>query len=115
MVASGIDGGATAIHSGSKGIKADNILTLSIDPSIVYEALEQAGADRDENIKALSALGDKLSDLNEGFIVYSSDKNYSLNKNFKGFGAGKTGKNAADFLNNLPKLNNSVSTLIGAI
>ena len=106
MVASGIDGGATAIHSGSKGIKADNILTLSIDPSIVYEALEQAGANREENM---------LSNLDDGFIIYSSDKNYSLNENFKGFSAAKTGKNAADFLNNLPKLNNSVSTLIGVI
>lgn len=115
MVASGIDGGAIAIHSGSKGIKADNILTLSIDPSIIYEALEQAGANREENIKALSALGNKLSNLDDGFIIYSSDKNYSLNENFKGFSAAKTGKNAADFLNNLPKLNNSVSTLIGVI
>ena len=89
------------MHSGSKGIKADNILTLSIDPTIVVEALESAGANRDENIKALSALGTKLSNLDDGFIVYSSDKNYSLNANFKGFDAGSTGTNAANFLNNV--------------
>lgn len=115
MVASGVQGGGTAIHSGSKGIKADNILTLSIDPSIVVEALESAGANRDENIKALSALGAKLSNLDDGFIVYSSDKNYSLNANFKGFDLGSTGTNAANFLNNVYQADNSVSTLIGAI
>lgn len=115
MVASSVQGGGTAIHSGSKGIKADNILTLSIDPTIVVEALESAGANRDENIKALSALGTKLSNLDDGFIVYSSDKNYSLNANFKGFDVGSTGTNAADFLNNVYKADNSVSTLIGAI
>ena len=115
MVASSVQGGGTAIHSGSKGIKADNILTLSIDPTIVVEALESAGANRDENIKALSALGTKLSNLDDGFIVYSSDKNYSLNANFKGFDAGSTGTNAANFLNNVYKADSSVSTLIGAI
>ena len=115
MVASSVQGGGTAIHSGSKGIKADNILTLSIDPTIVVEALESAGANRDENIKALSALGTKLSNLGDGFIVYSSDKNYSLNANFKGFDAGSTGTNAANFLNNVYQADSSVSTLIGAI
>ena len=115
MVASSLQSGGTAIHSGSKGIKADNILTLSIDPTIVVEALESAGANREENIKALSALGAKLSNLDDGFIVYSSDKNYSLNANFKGFDVGSTGTNAANFLNNVYKADNSVSTLIGAI
>ena len=115
MVASGVQGGGAAIHSGFKGIKADNILTLSIDPTIVVEALESAGANRDENIKALSALGAKLSNLDDGFIVYSSDKNYSLNANFKGFDVGSTGTNAANFLNNVYQADNSVSTLIGAI
>jgi hypothetical protein len=39
MVASEVKDGSS-IHSGSKGIKADNILTLSIDPSIVVDTLE---------------------------------------------------------------------------
>jgi hypothetical protein len=26
--------------------------------------------------------------MNEGFIVYSSDKNWTLNNNFKGYSAG---------------------------
>ena len=113
MIASG--SGGTAIHSGSKGIKADNILTLSIDPSIVVDALEQAGANREENIRALSELGTKLSKLDDGFIVYSSDKNYTLNANFKGFDVGSTGVSAASFLNSVYSANGSVNTLIGAI
>ena len=114
MVASGVDGSA-AKHSGSKGIKADNILSFSIDPNLISSALENAGANREENIRALSELGNKLSNLDDGFIVYSSDKNYSLNANFKGFNAGSTGANAAAFLNSLPNTTASVSTLIGAI
>lgn len=114
MIASGTTNGGV-IHSGSKGIKADNILTLGINPTMVYETLEKAGANREENIKALSELGEKLSNLDDGFIVYSSDKNFSLNKNFKGFESGSTGKNAADFLNNIPMLSSSIPTLIGAI
>jgi hypothetical protein len=94
MVASAFGQGGASIHSGSKGIKADNILTLSIDPSIVSDALAQADGSRDSNIAALSELGSKLTDLDDGFIVYSSDKNYTLNNNFSGFGAGKVGVNA---------------------
>ena len=114
MIASSIDSGAVK-HSGSKGIKADNVLSFSIDPELISSSLERAGANREENIRALSELGNKLSKLDDGFIVYSSDKNYSLNANFKGFNAGSTGANAASFLNSLPNTSASVSTLIGAI
>lgn len=116
MISSGISGSGV-IHSGSKNIKADNILTLSVDPTIVAEALEEARGDRDSNIAALSKLGSKLSNLDEGFIVYSSDKNYSLNSSFGGFDAGRVGKsdNVANFLNNVYQADSSVSTLIGAI
>jgi hypothetical protein len=63
----------------------------------------------------LSELGRKLSKLNDGFIVYSSDKNYTLNNKFSGFGAGSLGVNAENFLSKLPMVESSVSTLIGAI
>lgn len=107
--------GGLTFHSGATEIKADNILTFEIDPSLIYQALEEAGKNRDENIKALSKLGDKLSKLEEGFIVYSSDKNYTLNKNFSGYSAGSLGANAQDFLYNVYKNSGSVSTLLGAI
>ena len=114
MVASGIEGGST-IHSGATGIKADNILTISIDTGVVEDFLAQAQGNRDSNIQALSELGRKLSKLNDGFIVYSSDKNYTLNNKFGGFGAGSLGVNAESFLSKLPMVESSVSTLIGAI
>jgi hypothetical protein len=49
MVVSGIEGGST-IHSGATGIKADNILTISIDTGIVEDFLAQAQGNRDSNI-----------------------------------------------------------------
>lgn len=105
----------SAIHSGDKGVKADNILTLSVDPSFVDRALQEADGTREKNIAAFSKLGQQLSNLNEGFIVYSSDKNYTLNANFGGFGAGSVGVNAAAFLNSLPGADKSTATLIGAL
>lgn len=104
-----------AIHSSKTQIKANNILTLNIDPSIVVETLERAGANRKENINALTELGVKLSQLDDGFIVYSSDRNYSLNKNFRGFSAGSLGTSAEKFLSNVYKNSDSMNTLIGAI
>lgn len=104
-----------AIHSGSTEIKADNILTINVDPAIIEEALMNAGANRDENIRALTELGTKLSNLDDGFIIYSSDKNYSFNKNFSGYSAGSVGANAESFLSNVYKNSSSMNTLIGAI
>ena len=106
--------GGKAIHSGQVKIKADNILTIGINPSLVQEALEKAGKNRNENIKAFSELGEKISKLNDGFIVYSSDKNYTLNKNFGGFSSGKSEKISV-FLERIYKNNDSFTTLLGAI
>jgi hypothetical protein len=78
-------------------------------------ALEQAGGNREKNIAALTELGNKLKDLDDGFIVYSSDKNYRLNNSFAGFHAGSLGATAADFLGNVYKNSSSLNTLIGAI
>ena len=103
------------IHSGSKEIKADNIIAIGIDTDFIEIALEQAGGNRDKNIAALTELGNRLKDLNDGFIVYSSDKNYTLNNNFAGFHAGSLGATAADFLGNVYKNSSSLNTLIGAL
>ena len=100
-------------HSGSKGIKADNILTIDIDLSLIVNALDQAGANRDKNIEALSELGKKIKELDNGFIIYSSDKNYAQKKG--GFGAGSLGPTAQDFLKNVYQNNASMNTLIGAV
>lgn len=102
------------IHSGVKEIKADNILTIDIDMDLITDALEHAGANREENIKALSELGTKIKNLDDGFIIYSSDKNQAQ-KTKKGFGAGSLGPNAQSFLENVYKNSSSVNTLIGAV
>lgn len=120
LVAEGLSGipGITvseAIHSGKTKMKADNILTININSDIVAKALEQAGANRDKNIKALSELGTKIGELDDGFIVYSSDKNYTLNEDFSGYDAGSLGTSAESFLSNIYKNSSSMNTLIGAI
>lgn len=104
-----------AIASGKKGVKADNIFSIGIDPEIIYEALEQSGRNRDENIEAFKELGQKLEGLNKGFIVYTSDKNYTLNKNFKGFGAGSLGVNALSFVKKIYGENAHTMTLVGTL
>lgn len=103
-----------AIHSGDLGIKADNILTIDIDPSIVYQAFEQAGENRNKNVAALSELGEKIKNLNTGFIVYSSDKNYTLNGDFSGYSAGNAEK-IETFLSRVYQNSSSLNTLIGVI
>ena len=81
----------------------------------VYEALEKTGNSRKKNIEAMSELGEKLSRLDDGFIVYSSDKNYTLNNKFGGFHAGKLGARPMDFLNNIYKNSRHFLTLLGTI
>ena len=103
-----------AIHAGDIGIKADNILTIGIDPNLVYQALERAGENRSKNIAALSELGEKIKNLDSGFIVYSSDKNYTLNNKFGGFSAGNAEK-IETFLSRVYQNSSSLNTLIGAI
>jgi hypothetical protein len=49
-------------------------------------------------VAALSELGEKIKKLNTGFIVYSSDKNYTLNSDFSGYSAGNAEK-VETFLN----------------
>lgn len=101
-------------HSGDLGIKADNILTFDIDPEIIYDTFEKAGQDRDRNVQAFSDLGEKISKLNKGFIVYSSDKNYTLNKDFSGFSSGNAERVEA-FLDRAYKNSDSLNTLLGTI
>jgi hypothetical protein len=59
-------------------------------------------------------LGEKISKLNEGFIVYSSDKNYTINNKFSGFSSGNAERPVA-FLNRVYKNSSSLKTLLGTI
>lgn len=102
-------------HSGDTLIKADNILTFNVASQTISDTLEEVGKDREENIEAFNALGEKLKNIKDGFIIYSSDKNYSLNKNFKGFSAGSISANAESFISQVYKGQGAMNTLLGAI
>lgn len=108
--------GASVYHSGSKGIKADNIMTIAIDPALVHQYLEKAGKNREENIEALSDLGEKISQIDDSFIIYSSDKNWTLNKDFTGYDVGSTGSKAQNFIKKVYRNDEYAGrTLLGAI
>lgn len=80
-----------AIHTGGTEIKADNIYTFGFDTSVVDETLESmegTRVERERNIKAIEGLTEKLKGLHDGYIIYSSAKNYSLSEHFKGFSQG---------------------------
>lgn len=81
----------SATHTGASEIKADNIFTFGFDNSLVDETLksmEGESVSRERNIEAITKLTEKLKNLKEGYIIYSSAKNYSLSENFKGFSQG---------------------------
>lgn len=80
-----------SVHSGATRMKADNIIVFNIDPSIVDQAIENdVSGTRKKNVELIKSLGKELSNIKDGFIVYSSAKNYSLTKDFisRGFSGG---------------------------
>lgn len=80
---------AKAIHTGNIGfMKNDNILALGINIGLIDEwmediAINNKGSSRKENIDRMRKLHDLVEKLDSGFLVYSSDKNYTLNKDFR--------------------------------
>ena len=101
--------------------KADNFITIGIDYSEIADFFETGDfGTREKNIKAFMALGDYLQKFSEGFIIYTSDKNYSLTEGFKtrgGFSAGSAltleqyealmdtaGRNASGFIGAIEQL-----------
>ena len=86
----GIKGGHARI--GQANAKADNIATIGIDFSRVQDYLEgkELGT-RIQNVDVFTKLGRHLEGLSDSFIVYTSDKNYTINEGFRqryGFSAG---------------------------
>lgn len=78
-----------AIHTGATGMKADNIIVFGIDPSIIEKVIENSEkGTREKNYQLVKALGEKISNIDDSFIVYSNAKNYSLSENFRGFSGG---------------------------
>lgn len=113
-----------SVSSGATGMKADNIITLEIDADKVARSLAESyqtgsgSASRAKNVKAIEKLYDDLKDVRNGFIVYSSAKNYTYNDKFGGFSAGQE-QNISNFLEMMNDVSRSTrknyKTLMGII
>ena len=83
-----------SVHTGGKNIKPDNIILINANASIAKKWMEEDKfGGRQENVLAIKNLQQKLSGINDGFIIYTTAKNYTLNKRFQevlnGYPAGK--------------------------
>ena len=112
------DGKSGHSNMGSFGAKVDNLWTIDIDFSEVQEILEeQEMGSRELNIRAFNELGEKLNKLNSGFLVYTSDKNYTLNDGFRqrgGFSSG-TSLSLRQYEQLMLMANKNARQFIGAI
>lgn len=118
-----ISGGSGALHTGSiNNMKADNILTFNIPIGLVNEILTTTkveGEGREANVNLIRELGNKLDNIDDGTIIYTSSKNYSINDGFKdnyGFSSGKDLelKKFASLLSDSPYKSHAYS-LVGSI
>lgn len=114
---------AKAIHTGNIGfMKNDNILALGINTGLIDEwmediAINNKGSSRKENIDRMRKLHALVENLDSGFLVYSSDKNYTLNKNFRdkfGFPAGSS-ISMNSFYEATRNVNKNARTFVGLI
>lgn len=104
-----------AVHTGATGMKADNIVTFNIDPNLVQEAIETTErVSRERNYRMIKNLGEKINNINDGFIIYSSAKNYSLNERFHGFSSGNT-ISLGQFQKLLAPIQDNINTFVGGI
>lgn len=82
-----------AIHTGKTKMKADNIITIGINSNTVKRAIDRSTyGTREKNVKAIKELGKHLRHLDDGFIIYSNAKNYSINEGFQSRGGFKSGE-----------------------
>lgn len=104
-----------AVHTGATGMKADNIIAFNIDPNIIQETIEtNESVSRERNYQMIKELGEKISKIDNGFIVYSNAKNYSLNENFHGFSSGNK-LTLGQFQNLLSHVQENINTFVGGI
>lgn len=105
--------------SGKKetGFKADNILSINIDPSEIQQALEtEEATSRERNKKLFEDLGERLKNIKDGYIVYSSAKNYVYNEGFKRRGGFSAESISLDSYRTIMKYTNrNARTFTGAI
>ena len=114
------------LHTGKiNNMKADNILTFNIPISLVNKILTTTKVKinddnvREANVNLIRELGNKLSNIDNGTIIYTSSKNFVINDNFKdkhGFSSGNDLKlrDFASILSDSPYKSHAYS-LIGSI
>lgn len=103
--------------TGSLGVKADNIVTFNLDSEMIKKALETNEAvSRQRNIQMFDKLGQNLKNIKDGYIIYTSDKNYTYNEGFKKRG-GFSGEtiNARTYLNIMQNVNKNINTFVGTM
>lgn len=124
MIASGIKGEGISVTSHvyktgkmETGFKADNIITFGIDPELIQEALETREAvSRERNKELFKRLNENLKNIRDGYIVYSSDKNYTYNKGFEKRGGFKAeGINLDTYRQIMKYTEKNARTFTGAI
>lgn len=106
-----------AVHSGDTKIKADNILTVGINSQIVQQSLQSIQqTSREENIAAIESLGQSIKNIKDGYIIYSSDKNYTYNDGFeKRGGFGGENISARTYLTIMGNINKNINTFVGTM
>jgi len=71
--------------------KADMIYTVGLPSNLITDWMEEnVFGTRRKNVDAVQKLQQSLRQFDEGFIIYSNAKSYTLNKNFRGFSAGSS-------------------------
>ena len=75
------------VYTGAGAVKAraDNVFYFNVDSSPIEKAFKQvkdSNSDRKTAVQAFTELGNQLDKVKDGFIVYVSDKNYTLNDSF---------------------------------
>ena len=108
-----INGKVETIRGGGYGIKPDNMYLYGIDAGPIVDVLERIkDTDREHNIEKAEEINKYLQTLDDGFIVYSNAKNYTMSTKFfkdAGFSAGAE-ISAQTYLEVMKKVNKNVRT-----
>lgn len=104
--------------------KPDYLISLGIDASPYINAVNKTYANREEAIKAITDLNNRLASAKDGYLIYTNAKDYTLNSSFEknGFSAGspQTLKNFEGVIQRTPGgsaeiIASIMSTMEGAI
>ena len=113
-----INGKVETIRGGGYGIKPDNMYLYGIDAGPIVDVLERIkDTDREHNIEKAEEINNYLQTLDDGFIIYSNAKNYTMSTKFfkeSGFSAGAE-ISAQTYLEVMKKVNKNVRTFIGVM